>query len=236
MAALTKSNIRIAVPTPKAPAPSVLLLRALPIAEKIIKEHEGFRSEPYDDATGKPLKGGTPKGFATIGYGFTERMRKGITKRASISESEASQILRDELLGKYGAPIQAAVKASLSPAQFAVLLSLSWNAGATAVVNSDVLKLLNAGKVKEAATRLRTWYVTSKGKKMPGLVKRRDAEAKLLLQEETSTSSALTAIPMRIFRAAPVASLGVVSVAAAVILLIAWKAAQKQQSLAKSLA
>jgi len=231
MAVISQVPIKMAVPTKH----SVLWLQALPIAEKIIKSFEGFRSETYDDADGKPLsqKGGKSVGKPTIGYGFTEAMRKGITARRTMTEAEASMILREELLGKYGAPIEKALtNRSISPSQFAALLSMAWSAGAGAVVNSDVLKLLNAGKAAAAATKLKSWYVSSRGKKLSGLVRRRAAEAALLSQNDDTTGVA-SVFPVRMFQNLPppakVVSVGVVAALMGVVVLVAWKSQQNNQ-------
>jgi GH24 family phage-related lysozyme (muramidase) len=167
---------------------------AIPIAAALIRKHEAFRAEPYDDFDGKPLssKGGVAKGTATVGYGFTEAMRKGITKR-SLTKAEAERIMIEEIARNYGPVVFRAISnKKVSPAQVAALISVCWNVGPS-VASSAIVKSVNAGDIRGAATALKSYKITSKGKTIKGLVNRRAAEAATLLGSSSSTAASTAA-------------------------------------------
>jgi len=88
-----------------------------------IKLHEGFRTKPYDDATGKELKAGdTIIGNITIGYGTN------IT--AGLSRFEAEWLLEQRLQkGLFAATMHVAFFNTLPVSRQEVILEMIYNMG-----------------------------------------------------------------------------------------------------------
>jgi GH24 family phage-related lysozyme (muramidase) len=133
---------------------------------EFIARFEGFRGALYND----------PAGHCTIGYGhLVHRGRcnggEPAEFRAGISRQRAAQLLRQD-----AAVAVAAVP--LAPWQFDALVSFTFNVGAGAFRRSTLLERLNAGAYEAVSEQLRRW-VTAGGRILPGLVARRNAEAKL---------------------------------------------------------
>lgn len=130
-----------------------------------------------------------PAGVATIGHGFTwgskifrdywmqtrgHKLRMGDT----ITQAEADQLLRRMIDEEYGA----AVARSARPKKqhhFGAASSMSFNCG-TGALNWRWAAALAAGNIAESARLLRTTAVTANGRRLPGLVRRRSEEARLL--------------------------------------------------------
>jgi lysozyme len=70
------------------------------------------------------------------------------------------------------------VTVPLTQNQFSALCSFVYNEGAGRLQTSTLLKLLNAGDYAAVPAQLMEW-VFGGGKKLPGLVTRREAEAAL---------------------------------------------------------
>ena len=133
------------------------------IAASLVKELEGLRLEAYL----------CPAGVPTIGYGHT----KGVQLGTRISAEQADQLLTVDL-ERVRLQLMQSVKVPVSEGQFKALLSFAFNVGAAAVKDSTLLKYLNAGKF-EAAQREFSRWAYSKGKRLPGLVRRRKREAEV---------------------------------------------------------
>lgn len=131
----------------------------------LIKEFEGFRAKAYLDAAGVP----------TIGYGHT----KGVKLGQAITESEGDALLRDDLADAEGAVLRL-VKVPLSQSEFDALASFTFNVGQGNLGKSTLLRKLNAGDRAGAAAEFGKW-VNAGGKKLAGLVRRREAERVLFL-------------------------------------------------------
>jgi lysozyme len=138
----------------------------------LIKEHEGFRTRAYRDATG----------ILTIGYGHTAmagppHVRPGL----EISRLEAENILRRDV-ERFAEGVRRALRRELSDRQFSALVSFSYNIGLTNFQRSSVLRAVNAGDFEAVPRRLSLW-VKAGGRTLPGLIKRRAAEAALFAGE-----------------------------------------------------
>ncbi len=130
---------------------------------KLIKFYEGFRQTTYKDAVGK----------LTLGYGST----KGVKRGMGISEAHATTwLIRDANEAAEG--ILKLVKVQLKQHQLDALISFVYNLGINAFAESTLLRVLNEGKYDEVPAELKRW-IHSDGEVLPGLVKRRDAEAHL---------------------------------------------------------
>ncbi len=146
-----------------------------------VREHEGFRSKWYL----------CPAGVPTIGVGMTMRSKafkrwwkqnKGTPFRrgATITRDEADHALQFMFREEYGAAVDRAIgTGSVKQNVYDTMCSMSYNCGPGSL-KWKWAKAAIAGKIGEAAKRLRTTAVTAKGKRLRGLVRRRKEEALLL--------------------------------------------------------
>lgn len=130
---------------------------------ELIKEFEGCKLKAYQDSVG----------VWTIGYGHT----KGVKKGDVITQEQADEFLIDDLEDAENA-VNRLVKVALNQDQYDALVSFTFNLGAGNFQSSTLLKLLNQGKYSEASEQFTRW-VFAGGKKLNGLVRRREAEQKL---------------------------------------------------------
>ena len=130
---------------------------------ELIKSFEGLRLQAYRDSVG----------IWTIGYGSTSNVKAGDT----ITEAQASARLIADLATAEGA-VEKFITVPLNDNQFAALVSLTFNIGAEAFRRSTLRKKLNAGDYAAVPGQLALW-VKGAGKTLPGLVRRRKAEADL---------------------------------------------------------
>jgi len=130
----------------------------------LIKKYEGCRLVAYL----------CPANVWTIGYGHTG---SDVYKGKKISSEEAESLLKSDLTVHCN-NVSKLVKVSLNQNQFDSLVSFEFNIGYAAFKNSTLLKLLNQKKYKEAGLQFERW-VYGGGKKLAGLVKRRQAEKNL---------------------------------------------------------
>jgi len=128
-----------------------------------LKEFEGFRRDAYRDAAG----------VLTIGYGHTGRdVREG----DRITTYGAEQLLLIDLKEHEAAVRQLHV--ARSQGQFDALVSFSFNLGVGRLQRSTLLKVIRRGGSKMAITREFKRWVFAGGKKLNGLERRREWEAK----------------------------------------------------------
>ena len=138
----------------------------------LIREFEGFRSKPYL----------CPAGVPTIGYGST-RYEDGTPvtlKDGPIDQARANAIMRTTLAREYEPAVQRYVKVPLTQGQYDALVDFAYNAGAKNLLQSTLLKKLNAKNYAGASKEFEKW-VYGGGKVLPGLVRRRKAEQALFL-------------------------------------------------------
>ncbi len=131
----------------------------------LIKRWEGFRSNAYL----------CPGNVWTIGYGHTKNVYQGMC----ISKAQAEELLKSDLRYFENA-VRKFVTVKLNQAQFDALVSFTFNVGVYAFKKSTLLRLVNQGDFLGAAKQFGRW-VNANGKKLPGLVKRREDEKKLFL-------------------------------------------------------
>jgi lysozyme len=130
----------------------------------LLKLHEGLRLAAYK----------CPAGVLTIGYGHTGA---DVTPGKTITQAEAEQLLRADV-----AWAEAAVGAelpSINQNQFDALVSFTYNVGAGAFKGST---LLRKAKINASDPAIRAEFAKWQkggGQVLPGLVKRRAAEADL---------------------------------------------------------
>jgi len=129
----------------------------------LVRACEGLRLEAYRDTSD----------VWTIGYGHT----RGVAPGDSISTERAEQFLEADLMEAERA-VSALVKVPLTDNQFSALVSFVFNAGEGAFAKSTMLRKLNEGGYGLVPAYLRSW-IFDNGRVLPGLVKRRAAEATL---------------------------------------------------------
>jgi lysozyme len=135
----------------------------------IIREFEGLRLHAYPD----PASGGEP---FTIGFGHTIDVEPG----DNCTLEEAEQWLLDDCADAEVAVLKH-VRVPLSQGQLDALISFVFNLGAGNFHKSTLLRKLNAGDYVGAWQEFARWNKAA-GKVMPGLSRRRAAEAKLFAQ------------------------------------------------------
>lgn len=140
--------------------------------KEVIKEAEGLRLEAYL----------CPAGVWTIGYGHTG---SDVWPGLVITEKWAEQLLEEDLK-RFEAYVSGYVRVDLTQDQFDALVSFTYNVGAEAFKNSTLLRKLNAGDYEGASKEFARWN-KSKGKVLPGLVKRREKERKLFVGENNGS-------------------------------------------------
>lgn len=118
-----------------------------------------------------------PAGVWTIGYGHTGGVKPGM----EINQAQATVMLKRDMRS-YEATVNKYVTVEINQNQFDALVSFTYNCGGNALRKSTLLKLLNQGKIKEAADQFDLWN-RGGGKVLPGLVRRRTAEKKLFLSQ-----------------------------------------------------
>lgn len=144
---------------------------ALEIAIELCKQFEGFRSRPYL----------CPAGVPTIGYGST-RYPDGsqVTLRdESISQERAEELLKADLrTGRLPAVLLLCPGANTQE-RIGALVDFAYNLGNGALKSSTLRRRVNAGDWSAVPLELRKW-VRGGGRVLPGLVRRREAEAALV--------------------------------------------------------
>lgn len=130
---------------------------------ELIKRFEGLRLTPYYCSAG----------ILTIGYGHTSGVKMGMR----ITEEEA-EILLEADLGAAEMAVGRLVQVSLTDNQFAALVSFVFNLGSGRLASSTLLRKLNAGDYEGAAGQFGKW-VFGGGRKLPGLITRRESERQL---------------------------------------------------------
>lgn len=156
----------------------------------LIKSFEGIpdgdpttvKLDPYMD----------PIQIWTIGWGHAisidNRFLKGAADKSrvkamfkdGITLEEATLLLKSDLL-KFCRGVEAILKAPFTDNQFAALVSFAFNVGLGNLNKSTLLRLVNEHKFSLAALEFPRWN-KSGGRVLPGLTRRRAAEAKLFLE------------------------------------------------------
>jgi len=139
---------------------------------KLITTFEGLELKPYLDSANIP----------TIGYGTILYPNGQVVSMndPEITQDQANDYLEYEV-NKKTARVSTLVKAPINQNQFDALVSFAYNLGLGALGGSTLLKLFNAGNIKDAANEFPKWDKAG-GKVISGLLRRRLAEQALFLQ------------------------------------------------------
>ena len=129
----------------------------------LIKKFEGCKLESYYDAVD----------VLTIAYGRTKAVKAGDT----CTQEQADAWLEEEL-HEYGGYVNKYVEVPLEQHHFDSLVSWVYNLGPTNLKSSTLLKVLNDKDYEGVPAQIKRWNKAG-GKILEGLVRRREAEAKL---------------------------------------------------------
>ena len=144
----------------------------LDIAAALCKQFEGFRGKPYL----------CPAGVPTIGFGSTYYIdgRKVTLTDETISETIAETILLHELHHTYLPGVLRNCPVLLTDEKKCnAIVDFAYNLGTGRLQTSTLKRKINSGSWEEAKTQLLLW-TKGGGRVLPGLVKRRTAECRLL--------------------------------------------------------
>jgi lysozyme len=152
-----------------------------PAGLALIKRFEGCaraqgdgRFEAYPDPGSSLSRTGSGRGDPwTIGWGATGR---GVRRGTVWTQQQCDERLAADLMRFAREVVRALDKAPTSQAQFDALVSFHYNTGA--IARATLTRLHKAGQFDQAAAQFGKW-VHAGGKRLAGLVRRREAEAAL---------------------------------------------------------
>lgn len=157
----------------------------------LIRRFEGFREQAYR----------CPAGVWTIGYGHTAQAGPPkVVAGMKIGEAEARRILAADA-ERVADEVRAALTREVNDAQFSALVSFAFNVGAGAFRGSSVLAAVNDGRFRDVPERLALW-VKAGGRVLPGLERRRAAEAALFMSQPVAPEAGWLAVLWRFLTAA----------------------------------
>ena len=131
----------------------------------LIKRFEGFSPTVYF----------CPAGYPTIGYGHV--VKKGEDFSDGITQGEAEELLRLDAQIAERAVLRL-ITVPLTDGQFDALVSFTYNLGSGALQRSTLRRVINRQNHHNVPDQLMRW-VWAGGRKLRGLVRRREAEALL---------------------------------------------------------
>ena len=133
----------------------------------LIKHFEGFEPEIYI----------CPGGWPTIGYGHVVRNDERERFTDGIDEATAEELLRRDV-GAAERAVLRFIRVPLEDGRFDALGSFTFNLGAGALQRSTLRRKVNRGEHDAVPAEFRRW-VWAGGRKLKGLMRRREAEAEL---------------------------------------------------------
>lgn len=149
---------------------------------KLVKEFEGcLRS----DGLGNFRAYVCPAGKLTIGWGHTNDHGRKFTGSSKWTQAECDASLAEDMRG-FEAHVKRLVRVPLSQHQFDALVSFTYNCGDGALAGSTLLRKLNRGDYAGTEREFGKW-VNGGGRRLPGLVRRRAAEARLFADGDQAT-------------------------------------------------
>lgn len=133
----------------------------------IIGGFEGLRTKPYRD----------PVGQMTVCYGETD------TPMVEYTPEECAALLRTRIVRDY-APrvIDCTPTIQDKPNALMAAVSFSYNVGSGAYCSSTMARHFKAGNIRAGCDQFKRW-VYAGGRVLPGLVKRREAEADICYRD-----------------------------------------------------
>ena len=143
---------------------------AITVATALAQRFEGLYLSPYL----------CPAGVPTIGYGATyyEDGSRVTLFDAPITRERAMELLQWMVRTVYLPTVMRLCPGIDNPNRLAALIDFMFNLGGNALKNSSLRRKVNAGMWSAVPTELRKWVMAA-GKRLRGLVIRREAEAAL---------------------------------------------------------
>lgn len=144
---------------------------AIKAAAELCRHFEGFRSHPYI----------CPAGYPTIGYGtvFKPGGERVTMEHPTIDRKTADEWLLHELMVNYLPGVLRASAGLLAhPGALAAMTDFAYNLGVARYRGSTLRRRIDEGDWDGAKEQLMLW-TRGGGKVLPGLVRRRAAEAAL---------------------------------------------------------
>jgi lysozyme len=130
----------------------------------LVKQFEGCKLTAYQDMVG----------VWTIGFGHTgDDVVEGLTW----TQDQADETLKKQL-EEFQNEVKSAVKYPINQNQFDALTDFAYNLGTSSLKRSTLLKCINSGNLSDAPKAFLPWDMAG-GKVVPGLTRRRQAEADL---------------------------------------------------------
>ena len=130
----------------------------------LIKRFEGFSPKIYI----------CPAGYPTIGYGHVVLAHEQDQFATGITQAEATELLRKDVRIAERAVLRL-ISVPLTDGQFDALVSFTFNLGAGALQRSTLRRKVNRGEHEGIPSELMKWVLAA-GKRLPGLVRRRQEE------------------------------------------------------------
>ena len=134
----------------------------------LIKRFEGFSRTVYF----------CPAGYQTIGYGHVVKPHEDFS--AGINEVQAEELLRQDAVIAEQAVLRL-INVPLTDGQFDALVSFTYNLGGGALQRSTLRRKINREEHADVPEQFMRW-VWAGGRKLKGLIRRREAEADLYAQ------------------------------------------------------
>lgn len=145
-------------------------------AVDLAKRFEGFHWVPKFDPERRAHPYICPAGYWTIGHGHLCD-----PKHQPITEAEAEVYLARDLMTALNATLSyCPALATGTESRLAAIIDFTFNLGVGRLQSSTLRRRINQRDWTQAANELRRW-VRGGGKVLPGLVARRESEARLLL-------------------------------------------------------
>ena len=138
----------------------------------LIKRFEGCKLKAYR----------CPAGLWTISWGLTFYPDGTKVKEGDVITQQQAEDYFNAIVDDFAKKVDALIKSNVSENNFSALVSFAYNVGMGNFQRSTLLKKVNANpKDKTIPAEFRKW-VRANGEVLKGLVRRRDAEAKLYEQ------------------------------------------------------
>ena len=154
----------------------------------LIKHFEGFSATPYL----------CPAGWWTIGWGAVRDGRgEPVTVATTpVAEDEAEALLRRDV-GLAERAVLRLIEVPLADGPFDALVSFTFNLGAGTLQRSTLRRRINRREHAAVPAEFSRW-VWGGGRRLPGLVKRREAEARLYEIQAQLSSGDSAHIPIQV--------------------------------------
>ena len=138
----------------------------------LIKQFEGCKLKAYK----------CPAGLWTISWGLTFYPDGRKVKEGDVITQQQAEEYFDAVVNDFAKDVDVLVKSNVTANNFSAIVSFAYNVGIGNLKNSTLLKKVNANpKDATIPAEFRKW-VRANNVVLKGLVKRRDAEAKLYEQ------------------------------------------------------